>query len=113
MTDDYNSMGIRHCCTYLGHINGDTHRLVVSECDALRTKLSQSKQLADANYAKVLELDKERAALREQLKDTVKMLDLINSHAFACIISSEEECDMSANWVEARTRQALSKLKSP
>jgi hypothetical protein len=36
-----------------------------------------------------------------------KALELIAIHAKACIYTTEEECDISANWVLRRCEQAL------
>lgn len=48
---------------------------------------------------------------REDIRVLRSALELIHSQATACILSTEEEGDMSANWVHKRALEALLKTQ--
>lgn len=88
---DYNCMGIKHSCTYLGHIDGERHRKVVAERDQLRAECDDFKNKSriafEQNMELLLECHAENSQMRVAMEEIKfeKSLSQIKSFVEVCL----------------------------
>jgi hypothetical protein len=114
VSEDFNSLGIRHTCTYLGHVDGDTHRKLQSELAYSRARAKEleaevavaRERLGPAGY-KIIQ---ENADLRSRVKELE--LDIKTNISTACHAAKHEYDIALLQRENATLRARLGKLEA-